>query len=108
MEFVRPRCDAKKENTPQGGVPDGAADRDRTGTLFTARDFKSLVSACSTTAAYFIFMGLRPMCRCPVAVPEVSCSLFAHERGYSNTILPIRQEKALTFSVGGFTITEIS
>ena len=29
----------------------GAADRDRTGTLFRARDFKSLVSACSTTAA---------------------------------------------------------
>ena len=29
----------------------GAADRDRTGTLFPARDFKSLVSAYSTTAA---------------------------------------------------------
>ena len=29
----------------------GAGDRDRTGTLFTARDFKSLVSACSTTPA---------------------------------------------------------
>ena len=29
----------------------GAADRDRTGTDFTPRDFKSLVSACSTTAA---------------------------------------------------------
>ena len=30
----------------------GAADRDRTGTDFTPRDFKSLVSACSTTAAW--------------------------------------------------------
>ncbi len=30
----------------------GAGDRDRTGTLFTARDFKSLVSACSTTPAF--------------------------------------------------------
>ncbi len=29
----------------------GAGDRDRTGTLFRARDFKSLVSACSTTPA---------------------------------------------------------
>ena len=29
----------------------GAGDRDRTGTLFTARDFKSLVSAYSTTPA---------------------------------------------------------
>ena len=29
----------------------GAADRGRTGTLFRARDFKSLVSAYSTTAA---------------------------------------------------------
>ena len=32
-------------------VVSGAADRGRTGTLFTARDFKSLVSAYSTTAA---------------------------------------------------------
>ena len=32
----------------------GAGDRDRTGTLFTARDFKSLVSACSTTPTSFI------------------------------------------------------
>ena len=30
----------------------GAADRNRTGTLFTARDFKSLVSTYSTTAAW--------------------------------------------------------
>ena len=30
----------------------GAADRNRTGTLFTARDFKSLVSTYSTTAAF--------------------------------------------------------
>ena len=30
----------------------GAADRGRTGTLFRARDFKSLVSAYSTTAAW--------------------------------------------------------
>ena len=34
----------------QGG--NGAGDRDRTGTDFTPRDFKSLVSACSTTPAY--------------------------------------------------------
>ena len=33
----------------------GAGDRDRTGTLFTARDFKSLVSACSTTPAWQSF-----------------------------------------------------
>ena len=29
----------------------GAADRDRTGTVFLPRDFKSLASACSATAA---------------------------------------------------------
>ena len=33
-------------------LPIGAADRGRTGTDFTPRDFKSLVSAYSTTAAY--------------------------------------------------------
>ena len=44
----------------------GAADRDRTGTDFTPRDFKSLVSACSTTAAYLYSFQVRG----PVAVPE--------------------------------------
>ena len=34
----------------------GAGDRDRTGTLFTARDFKSLVSAYSTTPALLLVM----------------------------------------------------
>ena len=32
----------------------GAADRNRTGTDFTPRDFKSLVSTYSTTAAYSV------------------------------------------------------
>ena len=58
--------------TPRWGVPlFGAADRNRTGTDFTPRDFKSLVSTYSTTAAYLIIMDLRPMCRCPVAVPDI-------------------------------------
>ena len=35
----------------KSGFFSGAADRGRTGTLFRARDFKSLVSAYSTTAA---------------------------------------------------------
>ena len=44
----------------------GAADRGRTGTLFRARDFKSLVSAYSTTAAYLhsetkIFYHFEPL-----------------------------------------------
>ena len=42
----------KKQSTPLGALFFGAGDRDRTGTLFTARDFKSLVSACSTTPAW--------------------------------------------------------
>ena len=47
---------------PHRGAFFGAADRDRTGTDFTPRDFKSLVSACSTTAAYIeLFMSLRLM-----------------------------------------------
>ena len=38
---------------PRWGIPlFGAADRNRTGTDFTPRDFKSLVSTYSTTAAY--------------------------------------------------------
>ena len=44
----------------------GAADRDRTGTLFRARDFKSLVSACSTTAAN---MGILSQARALVKSP---------------------------------------
>ena len=36
----------------------GAADRNRTGTDFTPRDFKSLVSTYSTTAAYSFFISL--------------------------------------------------
>ncbi len=50
--WVRSRHGNKKRDTPVGGIPFlGAGDRDRTGTLFTARDFKSLVSAYSTTPA---------------------------------------------------------
>ena len=42
-----------KSRMPRWGILlFGAADRDRTGTDFTPRDFKSLVSACSTTAAW--------------------------------------------------------
>ena len=37
---------------PRRGAFFGAGDRDRTGTDFTPRDFKSLVSACSTTPAW--------------------------------------------------------
>ena len=37
----------------------GAADRNRTGTDFTPRDFKSLVSTYSTTAAYDSFFALK-------------------------------------------------
>ena len=48
----------------------GAGDRDRTGTLFRARDFKSLVSACSTTPASI---------------------------AYPNTFLPHRQANARSF-----------
>ena len=43
----------------------GAADRNRTGTDFTPRDFKSLVSTCSTTAAYIctrVMVTHFPMC----------------------------------------------
>ena len=40
-----------KKDTPCGVSFFGAGDRDRTGTDFTPRDFKSLVSACSTTPA---------------------------------------------------------
>ncbi len=36
----------------------GAADRGRTGTLFTAKDFKSFVSAYSTTAALEYILAL--------------------------------------------------
>ena len=45
----------------------GAADRGRTGTLFTANDFKSFVSAYSTTAASMNFSGKT----------EVSCEVRA-------------------------------
>ena len=41
----------------------GAADRNRTGTDFTPRDFKSLVSTYSTTAAY-LFLLLYPIENC--------------------------------------------
>ena len=54
----------------------GAADRNRTGTDFTPRDFKSLVSTYSTTTAYSFLVPRRfrfarilsPLCL-PVAVP---------------------------------------
>ena len=49
---VRSSCTLPERAPPNGGALSGAGDRDRTGTLFTARDFKSLVSACSTTPAY--------------------------------------------------------
>ncbi len=56
----------------------GAADRNRTGTVFTPRDFKSLVSTYSTTTAYsFQFLQrlrfariLSPLCL-PVGVPDI-------------------------------------
>ena len=42
-----------KNGMPRWGNPFfGAADRNRTGTDFTPRDFKSLVSTYSTTTAY--------------------------------------------------------
>ena len=45
----------------------GAGDRDRTGTRFTARDFKSLVSACSTTpASYSIIAQFYPAVKKPL------------------------------------------
>ena len=47
-----PSCNGTKKGHPVGVSFFGAADRDRTGTDFTPRDFKSLVSACSTTAAW--------------------------------------------------------
>ena len=46
------RSAAPEKASPFGLAFSGAADRDRTGTDFTPRDFKSLVSACSTTAAW--------------------------------------------------------
>ena len=62
---------ARKRRAADTSVSDrraffGAADRGRTGTLFRARDFKSLVSAYSTTAAYLhsetkIFYHFEPL-----------------------------------------------
>ena len=53
---------AKKRDALLGCPVFGAADRNRTGTDFTPRDFKSLVSTYSTTAAYYlIMMSLRLM-----------------------------------------------
>ena len=57
----------QKESTPKGCSLFGAGNRNRTGTLFTARDFKSLVSTYSTMPASF---------------------------RYRNTVFPVRQEKA--------------
>ena len=48
----------------------GAADRDRTGTLFRARDFKSLVSACSTTPAAIDYDNTIFLCRQVTAGPD--------------------------------------
>ena len=44
----------KKRDTRMGISLFGAADRTRTGTSVTSRDFKSLVSTYSTTAAYIL------------------------------------------------------
>ena len=44
----------------------GAADRDRTGTVLPPRDFKSLASACSATAASLLpyyDIQFRPLCQ---------------------------------------------
>ena len=49
-------CRSKKPPTQKGRGLFGAADRTRTGTLFRARDFKSLVSTYSTTAAYYLLV----------------------------------------------------
>ena len=51
IRFSLPETDSKKSRPQKGSGFFGAGDRDRTGTLFRARDFKSLVSACSTTPA---------------------------------------------------------
>ena len=58
----------------------GAADRNRTGTDFTPRDFKSLVSTYSTTTAYYIKMSLRHTGR-----NSLECR-------YSSTFFRLRQE----------------
>ncbi len=57
----------RNNGIPGSGIPlFGAADRNRTGTDFTPRDFKSLVSTYSTTAAYYsIMMSLRLMVPLP-------------------------------------------
>ena len=62
------RFDSKApvKGTPNGVPFTGAADRNRTGTDFTPRDFKSLVSTYSTTTAYLIGSALYR----PVAVPD--------------------------------------
>ena len=64
----------QKADTPTGYLLFGAANRNRTGTLFTARDFKSLVSTCSTIAAW--------------------------EHGYGITFVGVRQVKADPNSAG--------
>ena len=51
----------------------GAGDRDRTGTLFTARDFKSLVSACSTTPADVAVLIYLTVPNCASRVPVSVC-----------------------------------
>ena len=58
----------------------GAGDRTRTGTPSLAADFESATSTISShrQVCYFIDDSLRE-CRCPVAVPEISRSLFARE-----------------------------
>ena len=72
---------AVKYGIPRWGIPYfGAADRTRTGTRSPSRDFKSLVSTYSTTAAYYhIIVGtslgriLSPWCLPipPVVVPGI-------------------------------------
>ena len=63
----------------------GAGDRTRTGTLSPAVDFESTTSTNSITPAgvslAFINNRRWRLCplRLPVAVPKISCSLFAHE-----------------------------
>ncbi len=57
-------------------MPSGAADRDRTGTLFRARDFKSLVSACSTTAAFLTVILPHPTSAVKVFCVSFGKSIF--------------------------------
>ena len=86
FRWVRVPVTAIIKASPQRGLAFiGAGDRTRTGTPSLAADFESATSTISShRQVCFIFYLMRASnalraCRCPVAVPEIFCSLFAHK-----------------------------